>query len=55
MGAHGELLEHGMISPADVELLHTTDDPGEAVRIVVECYEERCASSSAEPAKADAQ
>ena len=45
----------GMISPDDVELLHATDDPAEAVRIVVECYEQRAPASPAEPAKADAQ
>jgi uncharacterized protein (TIGR00730 family) len=50
-----ELLSGGMISPEDVELLHVTDDPAEAVRIVHECYERRCAHSTAEPAKADAQ
>jgi hypothetical protein len=32
-----------------------TDDPEEAVRVVVTCYEERCARSPAEPAKADAE
>jgi uncharacterized protein (TIGR00730 family) len=50
-----ELLVEGLISPNDVELLHTTDDPAEAVRLVVECYEQQCASSPAEPQKADAQ
>ena len=50
-----ELLADGMISPDDVELLHATDDPAEAVRLVVECYERKCASIPAEPAKADAQ
>jgi uncharacterized protein (TIGR00730 family) len=49
------LLEHGMISPEDEELLFLTDDPHEAVRIVSECYEWRCAEVAAEPAKADAQ
>jgi hypothetical protein len=45
-----------MISPDDVELLHVTDDPAEAVRIVVESYDARNATGSpAEPAKADAQ
>ncbi len=53
---NGELLAAGMISPEDVELLHVTDDPAEAVRIVVESYDERSAlPSSAEPEKADAQ
>ena len=38
-----ELLADGMISAADVELLHLTDDPDEAVARVLECYELRCA------------
>jgi len=50
-----QLLADGLIAPDDVELLHATDDPAEAVRIVVDCYETRCASSPAEPEKADAQ
>jgi uncharacterized protein (TIGR00730 family) len=49
------LLAEGMISPEDEELLFVTDDPHEAVRIVSECYERRCAQIPAEPAKADAQ
>jgi uncharacterized protein (TIGR00730 family) len=48
-------LAEGMISPEDEELLFVTDDPAEAVRIVVECYDRRCAEVPAEPAKADAQ
>ena len=44
-----------MISPEDVDLLHLTDDPDQAVRLVLECYEQRCAETLAEPAKADAQ
>jgi uncharacterized protein (TIGR00730 family) len=50
-----ELLAKGLVSPDDVELLHVTDDPAEAVRLVVECYDRRCAESPAEPEKADAQ
>ena len=39
-----------MISPDDVELLHVTDDPAEAVRIVVESYDARnSVDSPAEP------
>jgi uncharacterized protein (TIGR00730 family) len=49
------LLADGMISPEDWDNLHVTDDPQEAVRLVVECYQRRCAQSPAEPAKADAQ
>jgi uncharacterized protein (TIGR00730 family) len=52
---YAELLPDGMISPEDVELLKITDDPAEAVREVVECYERRCAEVPAEPAKADAE
>ena len=49
------LLPDRMISPEDVELLHLTDDPEEAVAIVIECYERRCATLPAAPQKADAQ
>jgi uncharacterized protein (TIGR00730 family) len=48
-------LAYGMISAEDEELLFLTDDPDEAVRIVSECYERRCAEMPAEPVKADAQ
>jgi uncharacterized protein (TIGR00730 family) len=51
----GELLADGMISPEDVDLLYATDDPEEAVRLVVERYEARSATSPAQPEKADAQ
>jgi len=50
-----DLLAEGMISPHDVDLLHVTDDGGDAVRRVLECYERRCAHVPATPAKADAQ
>ncbi|HZG34698.1 MAG TPA: TIGR00730 family Rossman fold protein [Gaiellaceae bacterium] len=49
------LLEDGMISPDDVELLHVTSDPQEAVDLVVDCYERRCAAEPAAPEKSDAQ
>jgi uncharacterized protein (TIGR00730 family) len=49
------LLPDGMISPEDLELLHLTDDPADAVSMIVECYERRCALMPAEPQKADAQ
>jgi uncharacterized protein (TIGR00730 family) len=51
----GEMLPDGMISPEDLDLLHVTDDLEEAVRVVLECYEEHCAEVPAEPRKADAQ
>jgi hypothetical protein len=41
------LLESGMISPTDVELLHLTDDVDEAVEVVVDCYERRCSETPA--------
>ena len=50
-----ELLSARMISPDDVELLAVTDDPAEAVEIVVDCYERRCAQVPAAAAKEDAQ
>jgi uncharacterized protein (TIGR00730 family) len=49
------LLAEGMISPEDEDLLVLTDEPAEAVSIVVSCYERRCAELPAAPAKADAQ
>jgi uncharacterized protein (TIGR00730 family) len=52
---HGELLADGMISPEDLDLLYVTDDLGDAVTRVLQCYETRCAELPASPAKADAQ
>ena len=42
--AEKELLGHRMISPDDLELMTVTDDPEEAVRIVVAAYERRVGS-----------
>ena len=51
-----EVLREGLISPEDVELLHVTDDPAEAVRLIVEGYEHRNNSTSpAAAGKADAE
>jgi hypothetical protein len=50
-----ELLPEAMISPDDLELLHLTDDPEDAVQMVIECYERRCAQVPAAAAKEDAQ
>jgi hypothetical protein len=50
-----ELLREHMISPDDVELLHLTDDPDEAVQLVLDCYVKRCADMPHTPAKEDAQ
>jgi uncharacterized protein (TIGR00730 family) len=49
------LLERGMIDGDDLELLFRTDDPAEAVEIVVRSYEERTVATPAESRKADAQ
>jgi uncharacterized protein (TIGR00730 family) len=51
-----EVLREGLISPDDVQLLHVTDDPAEAVRLIVEGYDHRTNTvSPADPEKADAQ
>jgi uncharacterized protein (TIGR00730 family) len=50
-----ELLADGMIAPGDIALLHVTDDPDEAVRIVLESYEKRCAENPAAHGKTDAR
>ena len=50
-----EALADGLISPEDLDLLHVTDDPDEAVAIVHRCYVERCADLPDAPRKADAQ
>jgi uncharacterized protein (TIGR00730 family) len=51
----GDLLAAGMISADDIELLHLTDDTAEAVELVLDCYETRCAESPAAPGKEDAE
>jgi uncharacterized protein (TIGR00730 family) len=48
-------LAEGMVSPEDLALLTLTDDPGEAVATIGECYDRRCAAEAAAPQKADAQ
>jgi len=42
-----ETLDDGLISPSDLDLLHVTDDPAEAVEIVVSHYDSRVAERSA--------
>jgi uncharacterized protein (TIGR00730 family) len=51
------LLPQGLVSGSDEDLLFVTDDPQAAVKLVIECYEERSARAGtpAEPRKADAQ
>jgi hypothetical protein len=52
----GELLADGMISSDDIDLLYVTDDPAEAVRLVVESYDHRNSHPSpAAPEKGDAE
>jgi uncharacterized protein (TIGR00730 family) len=36
------VLQEGLIAPTDVDLLTVTDDPAEAVRMVVDCYRRDC-------------
>jgi uncharacterized protein (TIGR00730 family) len=48
-------LRERMISPGDVELLQLTDDPEEAVKLVVDRYEHRHARVAAAAHKEDAQ
>jgi uncharacterized protein (TIGR00730 family) len=48
-------LREAMISPDDVELLHLTDDPEEAVKLVVDRLEQRRAQVPAAAHKEDAQ
>ena len=50
-----ELLRERMISPDDVDLLALTDDPVEAVELVIDCYTRRCAQMPAAAHKEDAQ
>jgi uncharacterized protein (TIGR00730 family) len=45
-----ELLAGGMIAPGDVDLLYVTDDPEDAVEVVVDCYARRCAEARASAA-----
>jgi hypothetical protein len=52
---HAQTLARGMISPIDQQLLFLTDEPQEAVDMVVSCYEQRCAESPAEARKAAAE
>jgi uncharacterized protein (TIGR00730 family) len=42
-----EMLADGLISPADLELILITDDPDEAVELVVSRYDHRVAEGSA--------
>jgi uncharacterized protein (TIGR00730 family) len=46
---HDDLLGNAMISPDDVALLHVTDDPDDAVEVILDCYERRCAEVPTTP------
>ena len=43
----GEMLADGLVSPSDLDLLHLTDDPEDAVQRVVEMIDARAAEGSA--------
>jgi predicted Rossmann-fold nucleotide-binding protein len=47
-------LREAMVSAEDVELLHVTDDPADAVELVVDSYERRRAHTPAAALKEDA-
>jgi uncharacterized protein (TIGR00730 family) len=49
------LLTERMISENDAELLVVTDEPTEAVAVIRDCYDRRCAAVPAAPEKADAE
>jgi predicted Rossmann-fold nucleotide-binding protein len=36
------MVREGKIAPEDLELLYPTDDPEEAVRYIVDCYNRKC-------------
>jgi uncharacterized protein (TIGR00730 family) len=44
-----EVRSGGMISVDDVALLYVTDDPAEAVEVVIDCYERGCAETPGPP------
>ena len=52
---NARLLVEGMVSPEDVALLRLTDDPDEAVAMILEGCERRAAQAAGEAAKADGQ
>jgi len=41
-----EMLADGLVSPGDLELLHVTDEPQEAVQRIVEMIDARAAEGS---------
>jgi uncharacterized protein (TIGR00730 family) len=42
-----EMLQDGLISPTDIELLHVTDDPRNAAELVASSFDERVAEGTA--------
>jgi uncharacterized protein (TIGR00730 family) len=50
-----ELLSDGLVSADDERLLFVTDDPGEAVQIVIDYHQERSAKAPPTPVEADAE
>jgi uncharacterized protein (TIGR00730 family) len=48
-------LATGNIAPEDLDVLQVTDDVGQAVEQIRDCWERGCAESVHEPAKADAE
>ena len=52
---HERLLPAQTIAAADEELVSVVDEPAEAVRVVIECYERACAQPQAEAVEAAAR
>ncbi len=44
---HDTMATRGKINEADIDMLVVTDSPEEAVKVVVDCYEENCARAEA--------
>ncbi|HUF49504.1 MAG TPA: TIGR00730 family Rossman fold protein [Longimicrobiales bacterium] len=51
----GRMLEDGKIGAEDLELLFVTDEPAEAVRTIMDCYEANCAAAQRASEAADVQ
>jgi uncharacterized protein (TIGR00730 family) len=51
---HGTMLTDGKIHPADMDLMVVTDSPGEAVQVIIDCYEKNCALAQQQSEAAEA-
>jgi uncharacterized protein (TIGR00730 family) len=46
------VLEHALVTDADLELLRVSDEPAEVAQIVAECYRRKCAELGRQPLEA---